>query len=431
MQRRRVFSRVFNCTALALLAIHPPVQAEPLEALPRPIAVWPSGPIDVAIAFDRPVDPASAAKLVGRTIAFESNKPVQTGSIRIAGASLTDEGRTLRLATDPQPINARYRIGSWSYELSGVEASWSEHGADPDDPPGWTGWLPDLDLEESRRLVKGSAAHDRGFALFGKAGDLTLAAQAAFPKGRVRAEVVASGPIEEVVIGDEAFQADADAEPVQSRTTTVESVGKYQFVLIRFRTTGDRLPSVALRYWVDDDPAPKALGRDKLLLPWVPLGAGPTAETAVPDLKGGDPARGEILFHGDQAQCARCHKFRGKGGEIGPDLTMIGKKGPEDIYRSIATPSSVIEPNYVSFTVSAKDGRVVAGIVRAEGADAVVVTDTNAKATRFERPEIDQIRPASASIMPVGLASALGEDRLKDLIAFLMSAEAKRSVQRN
>jgi putative heme-binding domain-containing protein len=430
MHSNRRFVRVLVGTALAMFAIHPSVEAaESPESLPRPVAIWPAGPIDVAVAFDRPIDPASVAKLVGRLIAFESNKPVQTGSIRVAGAGLSDEGRTLRLATDPQPIKARYKLGSWSYDLSGVEASWSEQGADPDDPPNWSGWLPVIDLEESRSLAKGSAGHDRGFALFQKAGQLTLATQAVFPRGQIRTDIIANGPIEEVVIGDESFLAEENAEPVRSQSLTVESAGEPQFLLIRLRTTADRFPTLKLQYRADNDPTPRKFTRDRLLLPWVPVAAGPTAEATVPDLTGGDPARGEILFYGDLAQCSRCHKFRGKGGEIGPDLTEIGKKGPAEIYRSIATPSAAIEPNYVSFTVSAKDGRVVAGIVRADGADAVIVNDTDAKSTRIARREIDQIRPASASIMPVGLASALGEVRIKDLIEFLMSAEGKRSIR--
>jgi putative heme-binding domain-containing protein len=75
----------------------------------------------------------------------------------------------------------------------------------------------------------------------------------------------------------------------------------------------------------------------------------------------------------------------------------------------------------VPYTVSARDGRVVAGLVRAEGPDAIRVTDINAMTTTLRRDEIDQIRPSSTSIMPVGLAAAIGPDGLRDLMAYLMS----------
>ena len=59
------------------------------------------------------------------------------------------------------------------------------------------------------------------------------------------------------------------------------------------------------------------------------------------------------------------------------------------------------------------------GLVRAEGADAIRVTDTNAHATLIPRQEIEQIRASANSIMPVGLTGALGDAAVRDLIAFL------------
>ena len=64
-------------------------------------------------------------------------------------------------------------------------------------------------------------------------------------------------------------------------------------------------------------------------MPWAPLPpeAAAQAPLVLPDLSGGDPARGQALFSGEQARCSQCHTFRGKGGTVGPDLTEIGKKG--------------------------------------------------------------------------------------------------------
>jgi putative heme-binding domain-containing protein len=147
------------------------------------------------------------------------------------------------------------------------------------------------------------------------------------------------------------------------------------------------------------------------------------APLVVPDLAGGDPARGRTIFFGDQARCSLCHLSRGQGSKVGPDLTNIGAKGRAEIYRSIATPSATIEPAYTSYTVATNDGQVVVGLVRAEGFDAVKVTDTNARATIIPRKQIEQIRPSATSVMPVGLTGALGTDAIRDLIAYLSSAQ--------
>jgi putative heme-binding domain-containing protein len=69
--------------------------------------------------------------------------------------------------------------------------------------------------------------------------------------------------------------------------------------------------------------------------------------------------------------------------------------------------------------VATDDGRVLVGVVRAEGALAIRVTDTNAKSTVISRAQIQQIRPSATSIMPVGLAATLGDAAVRDLLAYL------------
>ena len=85
----------------------------------RPVAVWPPGPLDVTAAFDRPIDPATANAMIGRTIPYHDIRPEgpeqlqpsqPAGSLRIVGVRLVDDGRTLVLATDPHPRVARYLL---------------------------------------------------------------------------------------------------------------------------------------------------------------------------------------------------------------------------------------------------------------------------------------------------------------------------------
>jgi putative heme-binding domain-containing protein len=79
--------------------------------------------------------------------------------------------------------------------------------------------------------------------------------------------------------------------------------------------------------------------------------------------------------------------------------------------------------------VGLKDGRVVVGIVRAEGEKAIRVIDTEAKATVVAREDIEELRPSGTSIMPVGLAGAIGEAKLRDLVEFLISNPASGSTK--
>jgi putative heme-binding domain-containing protein len=202
------------------------------------------------------------------------------------------------------------------------------------------------------------------------------------------------------------------------------------FVTFRVQTGGDAGRFVLkASYRLSEDKTGKdhALAREQVTVPWAPLPpeAAAQAPLVLPDLSGGDPARGQALFSGEQARCSQCHAFRGKGGTVGPDLTEIGKKGRAEIYRSIAAPSASIEPDYTSYTVANKDGQVVVGVVRAEGPHGIRVTDSNAKPTMIERGKIAQIRPSGTSIMPVGLAGMLGDAAVRDVIAFLTADSAR------
>jgi putative heme-binding domain-containing protein len=413
----------------------------------RPVAVWPSGPLDVVAAFDEPLTVETASSFVGQTIPYfepagrvddRGSPPRPLGSVRIVGARLTDAGRTLIVATDPHPRPARYvlplpataanyaRKGSaaheTSYDLSGVEAAWSPEGS-PDAQAAWTGWWPLLDLKATRTLTRGSKRHDDGLALLAKPGRLVLGTLVRLSKGSITVRIESSQPIEEALLAD--FQADlaAPRTPADSHRVLlkVTSDGDPLFLSITCRTAANNQPfSLRASYRTGDDKTDHALERDQLILPWAPLpSAAATAPLVLPDLAGGDAARGQKIFNGEQARCFQCHAFRGQGGKVGPDLTEIGKKGGAEIYRAIAAPSAAIEPDFASYSVATRNGQVVVGVVRAEGPDAIRVTDTNAHGVLIPRQEIEQIRASANSIMPVGLTGALGDAAVRDLIAFL------------
>jgi putative heme-binding domain-containing protein len=414
--------------------------ADGVGQLPRPVAIWPSGPLDVVVTFPNPVTPELATSLVGQSITYRDPRhevsgqqaSPQPGTLAIAGARLIDSNRTLILATDPHPRPDRYRLRlgrdpgciESDYDLSGVDVAWSKAddkdnaGSDPD----WQGWWPGLDLDAVRRATRGSTPHERGFERLGEPGRLVVSAQVILPPGEVQVRLESTSPVSEAALGDE--QASERGE------FTFRSRGEALFLTFTLETGPQGRPtSLRVVYRVGKEGPFRAIERDRIFLPWAPLASGRTTEPAPasrPDLVGGDARRGAELFFGDQAKCSQCHAIGGRGGTVGPDLTEIHRKGMEHVYQSIAAPSAEIAPDYVPFTVAARDGRVLAGLVKAEGADSIRVTDTNAKSSILRRDEIDQIRPSATSIMPVGLAAAIGQGGLRDLMAYLISEKAPR-----
>ncbi len=425
--------------------------APPDSKGPRPVAVWPAGPLEVRVAFDRPVDPGMTKGIVGKVISFgEGGRQVQdsprasdevSGSLQIAGSRLADGGRTLILFTDPHPRETSYSItlpsihppgGSvdLSYGLAGVEAVLDDGGEDA--KVDWSGWWPDLDPDVARVRLRGSAGHEEGFALLGRPGRLTLRTLVSLPAGEATLRIVAGGPIEATLAGEAAESVD-DGRGGHRADFPMESTGEAAELSVTVRTgVGNKPPSLHATYFTKDAPTPLRLPGDRQIVPWAPAPspAGAAQASAVPDLAGGDPMRGDVIFKGDQAKCAKCHKVRSQGGVVGPDLSDLFKRDPASVYRDIAEPSAMIHPEYISYTVAMKDGRVAVGVVRAEGADAIRVSDTEAKATVVPRSQIEELRPSATSIMPVGLVGVIGEAGMRDLIAFLTTPPASAPPSR-
>ncbi|MHB1556786.1 MAG: hypothetical protein ACYC61_04805 [Isosphaeraceae bacterium] len=401
---------------------------------PRPVAVWPAGPLEVVAAFDRPIEAAVARRMVGKTIPYgRMNAPAAGGSkpdgaLRIVAARLTDENRTMILATDPHPRVARYilPIGEgFAYDLNGVDAAWTE-GDEPAATPTWSGWWPSLDLGTTRKLTRGARPQEIGLAHLARTGQLLLGTWMRLPAGQITVRLESTGAFGDVTLGDAVGttserQAAGGLNRVEME---VNSTGEPQFLSAIVRTGGSNQPfALKATFRTAGDAADRPIEPAALVLPWAPISTGPATAppVVVPGLAGGDPARGRAIFRGEQARCGQCHAFRGEGGQVGPDLTGIAEKGAADIYRSIAAPSADIAPDYTTYTVSTRDGQVFAGVVRAEGPDAIKVTDTNARSTIVKRDQIQEIRPSATSIMPPGLAAALGDPAVRDIIAYLTS----------
>lgn len=396
---------------------------------------WPAGLLEVRIAFPDPIPESALAELGGTAIPFQTRSAgdlehdahdahdEETSFIRIGGARVEDDGRTLVLLTDPHPIEAEYQLdsigssGPIRYDLTGVEVSWTAEG---DREPEWVGWLPELDLAASREAVAGSIAHDRLVPLLKRPGTLELRTLLALPEG----ESLVS------LRSDRTFEAEMMFEPIEvgpdhEAEHVIDTFGEPAELFLLLPTgpgAGSRPPSFSIHVRKDGEDEAGPLPSSLQILPWAPAPIEHGEEApALPDaLLGGDPVRGEVIFFGEQANCATCHRVGDRGGEVGPNLSGIAaNRTLAQIYRDIEAPSSKIEPEYLPYTVAMGDGRVFVGMVRAEGPDLIEIVGADAEAVRVERAAIEEIGPVSTSIMPVGLAGAIGQDDLRDLLAYL------------
>ena len=124
-----------------------------------------------------------------------------------------------------------------------------------------------------------------------------------------------------------------------------------------------------------------------------------------------------------EVQCMKCHMVRGQGGQIGPDLSMIGKKGSkENLFESLLYPSKAIADQYVSWKLDSEDGQSITGLLVGETETTLTVRDANGKDYQFAVKGTER-KKSLQSIMPEGLVATLTEDELVDVVEYLMQLQ--------
>ena len=130
----------------------------------------------------------------------------------------------------------------------------------------------------------------------------------------------------------------------------------------------------------------------------------------------GDAARGHTLF---QQQCAICHRMRGEGQDIGPDLGMTADKPLDWLLTAIFDPNAAIEPRYQAQTLKLKSGAEFTGIVAAETANNLTLRLPGGTDIPALRSDIASQTASGKSLMPEGLESVLKPQDLADILAAL------------
>ena len=147
------------------------------------------------------------------------------------------------------------------------------------------------------------------------------------------------------------------------------------------------------------------------------------ASTLKENLKGRDYENGRKMFV--VGTCYKCHRFRGEGGIIGPDLTGVGGRfTPRDLLQSVIEPNKEISDQYKNTMFLMEDGKTVVGrIVNLGGNNLSVMQnmlDPN-QLTSVDVNTIEEKQDSPNSPMPTGLLNTLTAEEIYDLVAYLRS----------
>lgn len=130
----------------------------------------------------------------------------------------------------------------------------------------------------------------------------------------------------------------------------------------------------------------------------------------------GDVAKGKVAF---EENCARCHAARKQGGRVGPDLRGVNNKSKEELLEAILNPSRAIEPRFVNYVVTTKDGQMYDGVLANETPGTITLRGGAEEDVTLLRSNIQEIRSSTISLMPEDFEKSMNKQALADVIAFL------------
>ena len=97
-------------------------------------------------------------------------------------------------------------------------------------------------------------------------------------------------------------------------------------------------------------------------------------------------------------------------------------RGPEAMLLGILDPNREVLPAFTARTAVGVDGRVVTGVLKAEGDTSVTLVAAEGVEHLLARDEIDELIDTRRSLMPEGFERSIDPRAMNDLLAYLMSA---------
>jgi putative heme-binding domain-containing protein len=443
--------------------------------MPQPIAVWPASSTETHVAFDRPLSPEQARKLVQEAAAaagkhivagerFESLRPgyqvvqdqlaADRSILPVLSSQLSADRRTLIIQTPRRDLALNYTLtlsafdarAAWqvltqhqkidlAYALHGVEAKWSSGNEER------RVWLPHFDEKVAREFTAGSAEHQDFWQALPSVGAVNLRAQLDLwqmlrPAVQPGSKLDFQLPVEEVVITFQSAGAFTLVASGMSQTASRESDGTFSARIKKLVPSDNWVPielafkdGASLRglmasWHTAEDPRPRPLPLHRMLLPWAERDSKHALDpelTIPPQVAKANWLNGRRHFFGEKAACSTCHRIRGEGHLVGPDLSNLVHRDYQSVLKDITAPNATINPDHVSYVVETHEDEIVSGVLQRESPDSVTLAQPGGNILKIRRRQIRSMTPSSLSLMPEGIHAALGEEATSDLMRFLLT----------
>lgn len=143
-------------------------------------------------------------------------------------------------------------------------------------------------------------------------------------------------------------------------------------------------------------------------------------------LEGGNAERGRELFFGrSAASCRRCHKVAGSGGDVGPDLSKIGKEKDRNyLLEAIVEPSAKIAKGFETVIVVTMEGKIHSGILKRDDDSVVQLMTPTGALISVAKDDIDE-RANGQSGMPQDISKNLTRAEIRDIVEYLTTLQSE------
>ena len=130
----------------------------------------------------------------------------------------------------------------------------------------------------------------------------------------------------------------------------------------------------------------------------------------------GDATKGHQIF---STVCIACHRLKGEGVDVAPDITDVRIKEKEALLSDILDPNRMVEARWMAYQIDTKDGRTIGGLIAGETTTEVTMKMAGGITDVVPRSNIKSMKCLDQSLMPVGLEAGITKEQMADLLAFL------------
>ncbi|MCY3757509.1 MAG: c-type cytochrome [Acidobacteria bacterium] len=142
----------------------------------------------------------------------------------------------------------------------------------------------------------------------------------------------------------------------------------------------------------------------------------------------GEPDKGRELFFdaADDLNCAQCHRTRGMGAEVGPDLSGLADRPARQILRDIVLPGARLSSQPALFELTTTAGERLMVLKAGEQEQRIRFYDITALPPvrrTLNRDRVQSLEPQPGSPMPDSYGRRYTLKQLLDLVSFLKAGE--------